>query len=548
MTNEFPAGPTAAGGGRPWRAVLLVGLLIAVAGLASTVVWLESAAATSAGTPSLSRLALATAAVCLMTAVNVGLRWLRWHYLCRRQGIFVPTRASTTIFTALLPAVLSPLALGELAQGFFLGAYTARPWRAALWMWLITRSADACALALMACLTLPPGKMALFALVCAAVVAVVHDALCVDRSSTLLERASETVVFTALSLASWAVVGAGVWLATWLVGRPLSPVAAAAAFGKASLLGAMSLSPGGVITTGSLLIREFEAQGLGLATAVSSTLAVRIGTTGFAILVGVACWALRWRRLVAIVDGSHAAPQEHFDELSATYVNEIPEHIRTRLLSRKLDAIVTVLESQRIGPGATGFDLGCGQGWYTIGMARRGYAMKGGELSPGQLACAVANGAEAGVAVDWLALDGEHVPAGDETLDFVYTINVLHHVTAPQSRATLLADVARALRPGGVLIVHEINTRNPLFRIYMSYVFPLTRRIDDGTERWLDPAAMPVIPGGHWLMPPAYFTFLPDFCPQALVAACAPLERWLETSWLASWSAHYSAVFVKDPV
>src|SRR3712207_8790861 len=33
---------------------------------------------------------------------------------------------------------------------------------------------------------------------------------------------------------------------------------------------------------------------------------------------------------------------------------------------------------------------------------------------------------------------------------------------------------------------------NPLFSFYMSYVFPLWKRIDRGTERWLDPHRLPV--------------------------------------------------------
>ena len=50
-----------------------------------------------------------------------------------------------------------------------------------------------------------------------------------------------------------------------------------------------------------------------------------------------------------------------------------------------------------------------------------------------------------------------------------------------------LAEVARCLRPGGRLIVHEINVHNPFFRFYMNYVFPLLTRIDLGNEWWLSP-------------------------------------------------------------
>jgi SAM-dependent methyltransferase len=44
--------------------------------------------------------------------------------------------------------------------------------------------------------------------------------------------------------------------------------------------------------------------------------------------------------------------------------------------------------------------------------------------------------------------DGEHLPFDDDSFDFVYCKQVLEHVRRP---AVLLADVARVLRPGGVL-------------------------------------------------------------------------------------------------
>src|SRR5690606_21159688 len=98
-----------------------------------------------------------------------------------------------------------------------------------------------------------------------------------------------------------------------------------------------------------------------------------------------------------------------------------------------------------------------------------------------------------------------------------------------------------------LVFLHEINTLNPLFRFYMSYVFPLLRRIDEGNERWINPKALPEIPHGRWLRV-EYFTFLPDFLPRPLVRLLRPLEAWLETSPWQHLSAHYVAVLVKDGV
>ncbi|MBM4363583.1 MAG: hypothetical protein FJ104_12955, partial [Deltaproteobacteria bacterium] len=100
--------------------------------------------------------------------------------------------------------------------------------------------------------------------------------------------------------------------------------------------------------------------------------------------------------------------------------------------------------------------------------------------------------------------------------------------------------------PGGHLFLHEINTENPLFRFYMGYVFPLLRRIDDGTEEWILPGALPAVAGGAWAPGAVHFTFLPEFLPAAVFRAFAGLERWLERSRLRRYSAHFMATLVKS--
>ena len=55
---------------------------------------------------------------------------------------------------------------------------------------------------------------------------------------------------------------------------------------------------------------------------------------------------------------------------------------------------------------------------------------------------------------------------------FAYAIGVLHHLRE-DVRAGVFEEIRRVLKPGGLLLVHETNPRNPVFRFYMGDVCPL---------------------------------------------------------------------------
>ena len=108
-----------------------------------------------------------------------------------------------------------------------------------------------------------------------------------------------------------------------------------------------------------------------------------------------------------------------------------------------------------------------------------------------------------------------------------------------------MSEASRVLKPGGLFFLHEINVANPIFRFYMSYVFPLIKRIDEGIEFWLDPENLPLAGTGLCAEEVAYFTFVPDFLPAPMMGRALALEARLEASRWRRYSAHYMVVLRK---
>lgn len=487
------------------------------------------------GALSWSHLLGAVLLVALTTLANILLRWLRWHFLMRGMGTRLPARHSLLLFMASLPMVVTPFAIGELVQARLLRGYARHPFVLAASIWFFSRLADAVALLLIGFVlmgwTLP------------VVLVLVPLASLLPGLSE--GRPARFLVFLTLSLAAWAMPVLGLQLTASLLDGHIVWHSAATAFAKGTLLAGISGVPGGLAIAGSVMLNELQKAGMTPALAVAAVAALRWGTTWFAALLGVLTIIVMRRRLTKLLRGDAPLSQGHFEELSSAYGDEIPDHVRDRLLERKLTVMQSVLAQHGIGTGSRGLDIGCGLGWYASALAQRGYQMTGCDLTAGQIKGAAEHAASLGVTLDLHVAGVDALPLPDNSVDFAYAINVIHHVIDPDIRARGFAEIVRVLRPGGVFLLHEMNTRNPLFRLYMSYVFPLLRRIDDGTEVWVWPTRLPPVVGAAWLPETRYYTFLPDFVPEGLQARLTGFERWLEQSEIKHWSAHYTAVLEK---
>lgn len=485
------------------------------------------------------------AALLAITAIFVGVRFVRWQYLLRRVEVGVPTRESLRVYLASLVGTATPGYVGEAVRCAFLKRRCGSPLRRTLLCLVVERLLDVMTLGLIGALC--PGPTLPRVLMGAAVPvswiliqAAVGVANRVESGSPSgkgsLERlGSPGSLLTALagSLVIWGPVTLGLYVAADGLAFGLDFLSSVHVYTSSTLLGALSLMPAGFGVTGSAAILQLQDQGLELSSAVATVTLFRALTTGLCLSVGAVFLFLELRRGKG---ASTAHTSEHFDELAPEYNAQFRPHVWNYLLQKRVGFMAEALPPpERAG---FGLDLGCGLGLQGEAMVQRGFRMVGIDPAHNLLRHGRREGFSTAVG-DALAL-----PFADGSFRFVYAVGVLHHLADQEAQAAACREILRVLEPGGTLVVQETNTNNPLFRFYMGYVFPILSRIDEGTEHWIEPARWAALPGFE----PArlrFFTFLPDFIPQGLMPPFLALERKLEGGPLKPYSVHYQAVLKK---
>jgi SAM-dependent methyltransferase len=170
---------------------------------------------------------------------------------------------------------------------------------------------------------------------------------------------------------------------------------------------------------------------------------------------------------------------------------------RLRILSRVMrPATRSLLERVGLRPGMACLDVGCGGGDATCEMARmvgpRGRAV-GVDMDATKIELARSEAADAGLdGVEFRVSEaGKSVGAGE--FDVVYARFLLTHLSDP---AALLAQMVGLVRPGGTVVVEDIDFRghfchpdSPAFRRYVNLYSQVVRR------RGGDPDIGPRLPG-----------------------------------------------------
>ncbi|MEM8537043.1 MAG: bifunctional 2-polyprenyl-6-hydroxyphenol methylase/3-demethylubiquinol 3-O-methyltransferase UbiG [Pseudomonadota bacterium] len=106
-------------------------------------------------------------------------------------------------------------------------------------------------------------------------------------------------------------------------------------------------------------------------------------------------------------------------------------------------------------------DLGCAGGFMAEALDDRGATVTGIDPAAEAIAAAKSHAAQENRNIRYDVCVGEALPYDDQSFDAVVCVDVLEHV---QDLNKVIKEIARVLRPGGILFYDTIN-RNPLARI-----------------------------------------------------------------------------------
>ena len=160
---------------------------------------------------------------------------------------------------------------------------------------------------------------------------------------------------------------------------------------------------------------------------------------------------------------------------------ELYERADVELAVRQVDQVLRLLgEGEPLRPPACILDVCCGYGRHAVELARRGFTVTGVDVSPVQIAHARRRAAEAGVAARFIVGDARALPVRGPFDAAINMFLSFGYFATDEEHQAMLAGIARALRPGGRLLIDFWN-REQEIRNFQPVV--LDRRDEDGMVR-----------------------------------------------------------------
>ena len=123
--------------------------------------------------------------------------------------------------------------------------------------------------------------------------------------------------------------------------------------------------------------------------------------------------------------------------------------------------LVNLIESEKIKPCKV-LDVGCGEGFYAIYLASKGFEVTGIDISENAIKLAKENAAKQGVKIKFIPMDVAHLDEMNNKFDFVFEWAILHHIM-PEQRQKYVENIKGILNKGGKYLSICFNNQNPDF-------------------------------------------------------------------------------------
>lgn len=125
-------------------------------------------------------------------------------------------------------------------------------------------------------------------------------------------------------------------------------------------------------------------------------------------------------------------------------------------------------------------DIGCGAGLVAEPMAKQGFAVTAIDLAEENIAAAKLHAEQSGVKVDYRAAAVETLPL-DAPFDAISLLEVVEHVP---DVGEFIAEAARRLKPGGLLIASTLNRTLKAYALAIVGAEYVLRWVPRGTHDW----------------------------------------------------------------
>jgi SAM-dependent methyltransferase len=160
------------------------------------------------------------------------------------------------------------------------------------------------------------------------------------------------------------------------------------------------------------------------------------------------------------LSGRHASEATFHDHKYATH-STFPRHYRANPTYPVFERMLALAGDVS---GKTVLEYGCGEGWITTELARRGARVRAFDISPEAVVQTRQTLQNAGLSglCDVQVMPGEALAYPDNTFDIALGFAILHHLELERA----LSELHRVLKPGGRALFAEPLASNPAIRLY----------------------------------------------------------------------------------